>query len=449
MYPKILFTLIFAIYFIQLQAQCVDPNASIWEDTWQSCQVSDSPNPARGEGHWIQYDFGENYALSTSYIWNTNASGESDKGFRNVVVDYSVNGEEWNELGTYEFPQAPETARYGGFQGFDFEGVSARYVLITAIDNWGHGSCYGLAEVKFNLKPIQEIFELPCEELPCDEECRAPERAAAFVILPFEALLIWEDTDLATSYTVRYRLEEGEWTTVETEEPELFLEGLIPEQNYEFEIIANCAEGEMVTSPLFSFNTPAEQTECGPPVSTNWFAFGEEEVTISCYEVPGAERYRFRYRKADSNDPWVEVESDENFVDIEGLESETAYEYQISVECEDGWTAYTSSYNFNTRIDALTNTNNLADQLLAFELFPNPAQSTAFIQLNSTQAEAISLVVSNVMGQVVYRRAERLVAGEQTLAIQLDRMGTGMYFVTLIQDNTGHKLTQRLVVVDN
>lgn len=53
-------------------------------------------------------------------------------------------------LGSYEFPQGIGQAIYGGFEGFDFGGEYARYVVITANNNWG-GSCYGLAEVKFNL----------------------------------------------------------------------------------------------------------------------------------------------------------------------------------------------------------------------------------------------------------------------------------------------------------
>lgn len=152
--------LIFA--FFQVQAQCEDPNMSIWENTWQSCSTSQNPHPIRGESHWILYDFGSIYTLSNTHIWNTNEVGKTNMGFKNVIIDYSLDGWSWKELGTFQFEQGTGEASYGGFQGFDFEGKKAQYVLITAVDNFGGATCFGLSEVKFNVIPPQ--FE-PEEDL--------------------------------------------------------------------------------------------------------------------------------------------------------------------------------------------------------------------------------------------------------------------------------------------
>ena len=166
--------LVFAFVSISwnIYPQCADPDPSIWENTWLSCKQSQNPNQAHGEGHWILYDFSREYFIGQSWIWNTNESGATDQGIKDVVVDYSNDGVNWTLLGEFTFAKAPGTAQYGGFAGPDFGGKSIRYVLITALNNWGSSNCYGLAEVKFNLE--QTPIELPDPgTLTYDEEgCR-------------------------------------------------------------------------------------------------------------------------------------------------------------------------------------------------------------------------------------------------------------------------------------
>ena len=151
--PLLSFALLFLglLSSAELQAQCGNPNARTWENSWRSCEPSENPHPVHGEGHWIEYDLGAVYKLSKVHVWNSNQVGKLDQGFRNVVVDYSPDGTTWSELGRYLFDQGTGDLVYGGFEGFDFEGREVRFVLITALDNWGNSSCFGLSEVKFNL----------------------------------------------------------------------------------------------------------------------------------------------------------------------------------------------------------------------------------------------------------------------------------------------------------
>ena len=137
------------------QAQCGDStHSAAVSDTWVSCQASPSPNPDRGSGHWIAYDFGHVYTLTTSHVWNANLSSDTDKGFREVVIDYSLDGETWTELGTYAWAEASGYQSYQGEPGPDFGQVAARHVLITALSNHGDPSCYGLSEMRFDLEAV-------------------------------------------------------------------------------------------------------------------------------------------------------------------------------------------------------------------------------------------------------------------------------------------------------
>jgi len=78
----------------------------------------------------------------------TNLTG---RGFKEIAIDYSVDGTNWSEIGTFQLPEATGATDYQGINGLDLSGHSARYILITAISNWDDGACAGLSEVRFEV----------------------------------------------------------------------------------------------------------------------------------------------------------------------------------------------------------------------------------------------------------------------------------------------------------
>ena len=132
-------------------AQCVDSDVDLWNDHWQSCQLSESPNPTRGSSHWILYDFGQVYPLNKTRIWNVNQIQNLDIGVRNISVDVSNNGLQWEFWGSHEVPKANGDPSYAGVVGPDLSSITAQYVLITVEENWGALNCAGLTEMKFYL----------------------------------------------------------------------------------------------------------------------------------------------------------------------------------------------------------------------------------------------------------------------------------------------------------
>ncbi|NND77995.1 MAG: T9SS type A sorting domain-containing protein [Flavobacteriales bacterium] len=135
-------------------AQCFeDRHNGNWFDGWVSCTPSDNPNPARGESHWIFYDLHHTYSLGESRFWNYNDPSNTDRGLDQVAIDYSTDGVNWNQLGIYNFPEAPGISTYEGFEGPDLGGVFAKYILITAGSNHG-GDCYGLSELRIQVEDV-------------------------------------------------------------------------------------------------------------------------------------------------------------------------------------------------------------------------------------------------------------------------------------------------------
>lgn len=135
--------------------------AALPESNWLSCQASASPNPARSNVHWISYDLGQEYKLTTSQVWNYNVANEVSKGFQNVSVDYSSDGNTWTTLGNYNWPQATGDANYSGFAGPNFQGIKARYILFSTTA--APGACKGIAKAAF------KVVSCPSQGTACDD----------------------------------------------------------------------------------------------------------------------------------------------------------------------------------------------------------------------------------------------------------------------------------------
>ncbi len=154
---------------ISLQSQCYpDRHNTTWYDGWISCNPTQNPNPDRGVSHWILYNLGEVYKLRDSKIWNSNDPSNLDRGLKQVAIDYSMDGMNWETLGTFDWEMAPGKSIYEGFAGPDFGGIETQFVLITALQNYG-GNCYGLSEVKFGYDP--EFSQTSSTRVPSLNHC--------------------------------------------------------------------------------------------------------------------------------------------------------------------------------------------------------------------------------------------------------------------------------------
>jgi hypothetical protein len=140
---------------------------------------------------WIEYDLGRTYKLLEMWIWNSNEGLEKSIGigFKEVIIDYSVDGVEFVTLGTtHQFNQATAAANYAHNTTVDMEGISTRYVRLTANSNFKNIlEQYGLSEVRFFYIPVQ---------------ARAPKPVSGDTEIPLDITLTWTTGRHAAEHNV-------------------------------------------------------------------------------------------------------------------------------------------------------------------------------------------------------------------------------------------------------
>lgn len=113
---------------------------------------------------WIQYEFAQIEKLDRMHVWNHNSQSESLLGFgtQEALITYSVDEENWKELGPIEIPQAPGTGSYTGVD-MALDGIVAKYIRIAPTSNWSALGLpqRGLSEVRFYAIPVRARLEVP------------------------------------------------------------------------------------------------------------------------------------------------------------------------------------------------------------------------------------------------------------------------------------------------
>ncbi|MEP7196403.1 MAG: hypothetical protein ABI851_07760 [Saprospiraceae bacterium] len=150
---KKIYTILIAFLFIHSISfgQCFpDQHSTNWFDAWVSCQPAPSPNIASKDGHWIVYDLKERYSIDKIKLWNINDPAHLDWGIRDCKIEYSGNLVDWYDAGEFRLEKASGKSHYEGMDWMNVRMPEARYILISALSNYGKEDCYGFAEIKFS-----------------------------------------------------------------------------------------------------------------------------------------------------------------------------------------------------------------------------------------------------------------------------------------------------------
>jgi hypothetical protein len=108
---------------------------------------------------WIQFELEKQEKLDRVQIWNHNSQTEAILGFgtKEALIETSVDGETWTDMGLVEIAQAPGSSSYTG-TSLELGGMVAKYLKMTPQNNWSILPAItqvGLSEVRFYAIPVQ------------------------------------------------------------------------------------------------------------------------------------------------------------------------------------------------------------------------------------------------------------------------------------------------------
>jgi len=149
---------------ILLSQDCLEERHSTnITDSWVSCQMNANPYIPTGNTHWILYNFTSAENLFESTIWNINHPDYLDYGVKSIQINYSLDKTNWNYWGVFNIAQGTARSDYLGVAGPDFNGLSAKHILITVLHTYGDLSCAGFSEIKINTEsadcPNEIVFD--------------------------------------------------------------------------------------------------------------------------------------------------------------------------------------------------------------------------------------------------------------------------------------------------
>ncbi len=422
------------------QSQCFEPDAKIWLDSWASCEKSLNPKAEYGQTHWIQYDLGTIRKLSKTWVWNTNDPGKLNQGFKKIKVDYSVDGQNWEYWGEMEFPKAEGKAVYGGFSGPDLMNIEAQYILLTAISNHGHPSCYGFAEIKFNLLPEINLDSIPNQG---NEECEAVEEVYLEELTDTEALLFW-DYELGpegNTFIFAYRQAGTEdWTTIETEDYEVFLENLQPATQYEYGIIVLC-EDEYYESEIWTFTTFAEGQGCEEVEGIRVSELSESEALLNWNQIEVADNYFVVYGLVDQEER-LEVETENPNILLTQLQASSEYEVEIGYECAQ-LESWSEPFYFTTAL--ATSINDLQTNQDELKVFPNPSTGQVNVEYFSQNSGVLYYTIRNIYGEVLQQNTIQISADRNLFLVDISALPDGLYLLDTRKGNGRSSISRKIV----
>lgn len=428
-------------------AQCAEPDASIWLDTWASCATRMNPISEYGANHWIQYDFGTTRQLSKTWVWNTNDPDKLDQGFNLVKIDFSIDGENWTNWGTMEFPKAQGEAIYSGFSGPDLSGLEARYVLLTAMTNHGHPSCCGIAEIKFNLLPNMN------PQVP--EACGGGvgfETVGVKELSTTEAFLFWDyqlNPDLETFFIFQFRQEGQEWTWIETNGLDMFLEDLEPGTYYEFKLVASCGDLPIFSEMGYFITLDRNAGDCVQGIDTD--ALFVEDITSKQatlgWDADDLEDPFFIFEIKAEGGLWTLVTPTGLETQVENLNPNTNYQFRLITECSDT-PIYSNPVSFTTMAEEGTvSTNSTSLNQTNIQIFPNPTHDLLTVWYYNDRTENLKYTLKSAQGQQLLSSQIQVTSGKNEIQIDLSTYPDGIYLIETIDQRQSNRFFEKVIKV--
>ena len=381
------------------------------DDAWLSCTPLDpNPNSIRGESHWIQYNLGSPYTLDNIHVWNYNVANVTELGFENVVIDYSMDGTHWKELGTFNWDLASGTSGYEGFDLSSIENFTAQYILITSLDptNTCRGiskvtfSAFGCPSITFPNLSYGQIFNSPASPTVTVQVGSTVESVSLYI----------GDNLISTKSAAPYT-----WS------------GTGP--------LANLPEE---TYTLTAVTTDANDGQCSASIPIQ-VTLSEGECHTDALEIPIISQPIYRTSQTISSTATVSMSTqfiaEQSITLLPNFEVVAGTDFLAAIEncLPNTLTVDASSRQETSKVTTTSST--LTSNV---HLYPNPVQNDFTITVNTEQERQLEIEVFNVQGQripnLTYQK--EIGRGQYNIPFIARQLTAGMYYCKIRVGNEEH-----------
>jgi hypothetical protein len=258
--------------------------------------------------------------------------------------------------------------------------------------------------------------------LSCGSTCSVPTGLFANNITSTSATLHWNSTG-ATTYKVRYRVTgTTAWTLKGSSTNSKNLTGLTPATAYQWQIRSKCVDinGNITYSAWAAISVfqTAGTTTCATPTGLT-STLGINGVALG-WNSTGASSYNIRYRPNNTS-TWTTTTAATNSKTLTGLNSGTAYEWQVQGVCMNNGvitqSAWSSSAFFTTNAP--------------ISLSPNPASDKIIILHESASAQDVVITIHDFFGTSYSSVKKSASEGMNQYEINISNLKNGIYYAEI------------------
>lgn len=276
---------------------------------------------------------------------------------------------------------------------------------------------------------------------PDSDNCALPANLMTTFVNDSTVQFLWEGTDSAGFYQLRYKLQDEEqWSILlNVNGVDTVLAGFIADTLYEWQLRTICSPvdtSDNWTIPN-TFLIPGPDTQCPAPMGLQALALSESEINFRWNEVMGISYYRFRYRQT-GNTAWTIVDSltSNNYL-LSDLEPATSIDWAVSSIC----------VGFDSEWIAGDRANTLKRPLVTIT---RPADSTSIEAGTDILLTAEASDSDGTITRVNFYYDNMLIAetGGETYSFNWENIPQGIYRVYAIAfDNDGLTDTSETIVL--
>jgi len=286
------------------------------------------------------------------------------------------------------------------------------------------------------------FFALFIAARPCEPDfCEIPLILGAEERPGNRVRIEWDPVPGARFYQIRYR-EAGDnnWTGRLVQNGTQYdITGVASNATIEYQVRAECnTVGWSDWTEIFVFKTTGD---CAAPDPYGVEILSSTAAIVHWYAVPGAQKYRLRYRVVGTT-AWtddIEVEGN-SFLNLNNLQAGEVYEYQLRTHCGAGWSGWSSVYFFmlSQGLAPLAGHRIVPDGSIEVKIGPNPSRN--YLNVNVPSQPMKMILISDING----RPMKQLYIPAHNSTIDITHLPQGMYILDIILDE-GQRVTKRFI----